>query len=151
MSKTDLVAAISSRVGASLPLTNWVEITQIEVTVFGELTGESLWIHTDPERAAAEGFGTTSIQASLMLARLGSWAQEAGAWIDEARVPLSYGYDRVRVLRSAPVGSSLRCKVTILDAQPHRLGVKITCGMTVECSALSDPVLVADWIAVFVA
>lgn len=146
-----LLAEIRPKVGIALNPTAWVNVTQQEVNDFGRLTGETLWIHTDAVRAATEGFGTTSIQASLMLARLGGWAQEAGAWIDAARVPLVYGYDRVRILQSASVGTALRCMVTIRQAEPHRLGVKMTCGMSVECSALTGPVLVADWIVVFVA
>jgi len=146
-----LLAEINSKVGVALTPTAWVNVSQQEVNDFGRLTGETLWIHTDPDRAAAEGFGTTSIQASLMLARLGGWAQEAGAWINAARVPLVYGYDRVRILQSAPVGSELRCAITIRKAEPHRLGVKMTCEMSVECSAMTSPVIVADWITVFVA
>ncbi len=54
-SVADLAAAAGEKVGQS----DWVTITQEEVNLFADATGDHQWIHVDPERAAAGPFGTT--------------------------------------------------------------------------------------------
>ncbi|MDQ0314493.1 MaoC/PaaZ C-terminal domain-containing protein [Amorphus orientalis] len=145
----DALSRLKARIGEDLGPSGWVVVTQADVVRFGELTGEDHWIHVDPERARANGWEQTMVQASLMLARLGRWAQELGVWVDEARYPLFYGFDRVRVLKAVPVEARLRCRARISQVDPHPLGIKVASTMGVEDSRASGTVLHAEWIAVF--
>ena len=49
---TERTADLSSRIGEPLGETPWMRISQQNINRFGELTGDTQWIHTDPYRAA---------------------------------------------------------------------------------------------------
>ena len=51
----DLVAAKGEVLGTS----DWVTITQDEVNLFADATGDHQWIHVDPQKAASGPFGGT--------------------------------------------------------------------------------------------
>ena len=44
-------ADLSARIGEPLGETPWMRISQQNINRFGELTGDTQWIHTDPYRA----------------------------------------------------------------------------------------------------
>ena len=46
-------ADILDLVGKDLGTTDWVTVTQDQVNLFADATGDHQWIHTDPERAAS--------------------------------------------------------------------------------------------------
>jgi len=57
----DLKSAVGTEIGAS----EWVEITQARINTFADATGDEQWIHVDPERAARELPGKTTIAHGL--------------------------------------------------------------------------------------
>src|ERR1700742_2208497 len=65
-SVTDLAAAAGETIGQS----DWVTITQNDVNLFADATGDHQWIHVDPERAAAGPFGGTIAHGFLTLSML---------------------------------------------------------------------------------
>lgn len=52
-------AALADLIGQELGHSDWHELTQDQVNLFAEATGDHQWIHVDPVRAAAGPFGTT--------------------------------------------------------------------------------------------
>src|SRR5680860_468928 len=59
----DLASLVNQRVGVS----RWHRVTQEQVNLFAEATGDHQWIHVDPERARTGPFGTTIAHGYLTL------------------------------------------------------------------------------------
>lgn len=53
------IAELEKAVSAHLGYSDWLTITQEQITLFADATGDHQWIHVDPERAAAGPFGST--------------------------------------------------------------------------------------------
>ena len=51
------IDGLKATVGEHLGYSDWHEITQDQVNLFADATGDHQWIHVDPERAKAGPFG----------------------------------------------------------------------------------------------
>ncbi len=141
---------LRARVGAPQAVTEWERFDQAAVDAYGAITGETLWVHTDPRRAAASPFGGTIVPSSLVLARLGAWIQAAGLWLAEPATPLNYGYDRVRIPGALRVGAPVRGRLalaSLTEDQPGRIRLEIDAVAEGENAARS--ILVARWLVMF--
>jgi acyl dehydratase len=47
-------ADLAANVGEELGTSDWLPIDQDLIDRFADLTGDHMWVHTDPERAARE-------------------------------------------------------------------------------------------------
>ncbi|MFX7140776.1 MaoC/PaaZ C-terminal domain-containing protein, partial [Acinetobacter baumannii] len=57
--------------GQEVAVSDWTEITQHQVNLFAEATGDHQWIHVDPERARRESpFGAPVAHGFLTLSLL---------------------------------------------------------------------------------
>ena len=56
----DQPADLLKLVGRPLGSTDWIKITQEQVNLFADATGDHQWIHTDPARAVAVNEGSSS-------------------------------------------------------------------------------------------
>jgi acyl dehydratase len=59
--------ALLDLAGKPLGTSRWVEVTQDQVNLFADATGDHQWIHVDPQRAASGPFGTTIAHGFLTL------------------------------------------------------------------------------------
>ncbi|MBS2079658.1 MaoC/PaaZ C-terminal domain-containing protein, partial [Mycobacterium tuberculosis] len=64
------VADLAAAAGEELGHSDWATITQEDVNLFADATGDHQWIHVDPERAASGPFGTTIAHGFMTLALL---------------------------------------------------------------------------------
>lgn len=140
---------LRSCVGTEIGVTQWESFDQNEVSAYGAITGEDLWIHVDPFRAASTRFGAPIVQASLLMARFGSWIQECGAWLPEPAVPLNYGYDRVRILGALLVGERVRARVMLQQLTETTSAVHLHLLLEVQRPDNNRPVISAQWIVAF--
>jgi acyl dehydratase len=143
------LASLRARVGSEIGRTDWENFDQAQVSAYGAMTGENLWIHTDPVRAAGSRFGSTIVQASLLMARFGSWIQACGAWLPEPAVPVNYGYDRVRILGALPVGERVRARVVLQKLTETAGAVRMQILLEVQRPNQDRPVISAQWIVMF--
>ena len=58
---------LKSLVGTHLGYSEYRTVTQEQVNLFADATGDHQWIHVDPERAAAGPFGRTIAHGYLTL------------------------------------------------------------------------------------
>jgi len=58
---------LRSAVGTHLGYSQWHTVTQEQVDLFAEATGDHQWIHTDPERAASGPYGGSIAHGYLTL------------------------------------------------------------------------------------
>lgn len=144
------VTRLRKAVGTELGVSTWECFDQTRIDAFGAASGEDLFIHCDPVRAATTLHRGTIVQASLLLARLGTWIQEVGGWIPASPMPLNYGYDRVRILTPVRVGHPVRGRffLTALEERGSAL-VLLRIKALVEIKEQERPALVAHWIIAF--
>lgn len=140
-------SALAAHKGQEVAVTDWRLVTQEQVNLFAEATGDHQWIHVDPERAAQGPFGTTVAHGFFTLSLLAVFMEEACV-IDGVQMGLNYGLNRVRFTAPVPVGSRLRARLVLLEAQPlDPQGLQITWQVTLEREGQDKPVCVAESIA----
>ena len=136
--------------GGDTAVTAWEHFDQQAVSGYAALTGEDMWIHTDPVRAASSPFSGTIVQASLLMARFGTWLRACGFWLPEPAVPLNYGFDRVRILRGLPTGAAVRGRVKFHRVEDRPPTLRLYLDVSAECDDGGKPVIAAAWIVAFI-
>ena len=113
MTATISLDELPKRVGKEVGLSQWRTVTQQMIDTFAEATDDHQWIHTDPERAAAETpFGGTIAHGFLTLSVLSPMAYEALPSIEGSTMAINYGFDRVRFAMPVKSGARIRARFT---------------------------------------
>ncbi len=135
---------LAACVGQEVAVSDWITITQQQVNLFAEATGDHQWIHVDPEKAAAGPFGATIAHGYLTLSLLPRFF-ESSMEIIESRMGVNYGLNKVRFMAPVVVGSRLRARMKLLSAQPIEAGgLQMAWDVTVEREGAAKPVCVAE-------
>jgi acyl dehydratase len=134
---------VKALVGQEIGTSDWISVTQERIDAFAHATGDHQWIHVDPVRAAAGPFGTTIAHGFLTLSLLPEMGETAFA-IDDAKMGINYGLNRVRFPSPVPVGSRLRGHFKLLRVEPIDGGVQMTVEVTMEREGSPKPVCVAE-------
>jgi acyl dehydratase len=135
---------LATLVGQELAVSGWFEVTQQQIDLFAEATGDHQWIHVDPERAKSGPFGTTIAHGFLTLSLIPKLV-ESCLEIRSQRMSVNYGLNRVRFPSPVPAGSRLRCRVKLLSCEPlPQDGMQIVWEVTVEREGSDKPVCVAE-------
>ena len=140
---------LEQAVGTHLGFSDWHEVTQGQVQLFADATGDHQWIHLDQERAAAGPFGRTIAHGYLTLALvplLGSQVYR----VDGLSMGINYGSDKVRFPAVVPVGSRVRGGVELLSLKPASMGSQLATRVTVEVEGSDKPACVAETLALLV-
>ena len=141
------LAELSDLVGQEVAVSEWLTITQEQINLFAQATGDHQWIHVDPERAKAGPFGTTIAHGLLTLSLIPQFFQTA-IDIREVGMGINYGLNKVRFTSPVPVGSRLRARLKLLSSEPiDNRGRQMAWEVLVEREGSSKPVCVAESIA----
>ena len=135
----DLAELTGQEIGCS----DWLLIDQARVNLFAEATGDHQWIHVDPERAAAGPFGAPIAHGFLTLSLL-PMMFAGGFEIDDVRMGVNYGLNRVRFVSPVHVGSRLRARFKLLSYEPIEGGAQLTVQATIEIEGSTKPACVAE-------
>ena len=127
----------------NLGTSEWHEITQEQVNMFAEATGDHQWIHVDPERAAAGPFGGPVAHGYLTLAMLPMLLAEVVS-VSDAVMGVNYGTEKIRFTAPVPVGSRVRLRAKLKGTQRRGPGVVWTVGVEVEIDGKDKPALVGE-------
>ena len=100
LKRDELRNYVGQRLGASA----WHEVTQEQVGLFADATGDHQWIHVDPARAAAGPFGGTVAHGFLTLSLAPMLVAEV-IEVADASATINSGLNRVRFPAPLPVGS----------------------------------------------
>ncbi|HEV3187805.1 MAG TPA: MaoC family dehydratase [Acidimicrobiales bacterium] len=134
---------LTALVGTHLGYSEYVTVTQEQVNLFAEATGDHQWIHVDPERAAAGPFGHTIAHGYLTLALvpvlLGGVMK-----VDGVSMGVNYGTNKVRFTSPVPVGSEVRAGATLATVDEVSGGVQVALDVIVEVKDASKPSCVAQ-------
>ena len=135
---------LAACVGQDVAVSDWVSVTQQQINLFAEATGDHQWIHVDPERARSGPFGSTVAHGFLTLSLLPAFLESA-IEVVQLRMGLNYGLNKVRFTAPVPVGSRLRAGLKLLACHPiDNAGLQITWEITVEREGADKPVCVAE-------
>ena len=137
-------AELRACAGQEVAVTDWVSITQAQVNLFADATGDHQWIHVDPVKAAQGPFGGPIAHGFLSLSLLPLFFEKA-VRIQGATMGVNYGLNKVRFPAPVPVGSRVRARVGVQAVEPVGPdSVQITWLVTVEREGGEKPVCVAE-------
>ena len=143
MDKQSFLALEGQEIGVS----SWVHVTQERINAFADATDDHQFIHTDPIRSAAAGYGGTIAHGFFTLSLLAAWSDEVLPDVDGMVMSVNYGTDRMRFLSPVPVGSFIRARFILSSCDEKKPGeVTLRWRVTVEIKDAEKPALVADWI-----
>ena len=147
------VVEVRQAFGDEALVSDWVDVTQELMNDFARATDDWDWMHTDPDRARAEGFDGTiafGFWTLSMLTRFlrGSMGRE---YPPDVLHGFNYGVERARFIRPIPVGSRIRNRMVVSDVRPKGPGrFLVTTHNEVEIEGEEGPAMVADWLTLFV-
>ena len=134
-------------VGQELGVSQWLEIDQKRINDFAEVTGDHQWIHVDVERAKAESpFGAPIAHGFLTLSLIPYFSKE-NYRVENAKLAINYGLNKVRFVASVPVDSRVRMRSELVDAaKVDDNTVNLTVKQTLEIDGVDKPAAVAEMI-----
>lgn len=134
---------------ADLGTTDWVEVTQDQVNLFADATGDHQWIHVDPERAKAESpFGGPIAHGYLTLSLVNLFLPQL-LDVQGASMGVNVGLDKVRFPSPVAVGSRIRGAGRVVSVEQAKGGVQIVVRVTIQAEGSDKPSCVADTISRF--
>ncbi|MEO0896113.1 MAG: MaoC family dehydratase [Bacteroidota bacterium] len=141
------LADLEAMVGQEMGLSNWVDITQEKINLFGKLTEDEQWIHVDPDMSAKHSPYKTTIAHGFMVLSLASRFAYDTMQVNDVVMGVNYGLDRVRFMNHTPVNSKLRGRVVLTDFETKERGARYKVTITFELDGIEKPACVAEFIA----
>ncbi len=138
------LSELTALVGQEVAVSDWLTVTQEQVNLFAQATGDHQWIHVDVERASAGPFGAPIAHGFLTLSLLPRFFASA-LEIRNTGMGVNYGLNKVRFTSPVPVGSRLRGRLKLLACEPiANDGMQMTWQVTVEREGEAKPACVAE-------
>lgn len=142
MTRYARLADLARLQGQEVGVSEWITVDQQRIDLFAQATGDHQWIHVDPVRAAAGPFGATVAHGFLTLSLLPRMGESA-LQIDDVRMGINYGLDRVRFPAPVRVGSRLRGHFVLQRYEPLDGGAQLTMECTMALEGAAKPACVA--------
>jgi acyl dehydratase len=127
----------------------WHTVTQEQVNLFADATGDHQWIHVDAEKAAQGPFGATIAHGYLTLSLIPFLGKDI-LRVDGLSMGINYGLGKVRFPSVVPVGSRIRAGAELVDLADRAQGKQVTFRWTIEIEGSDKPACVAETIVVYV-
>ena len=134
---------LQSLVGQEIGVSEWITVDQKRIDLFAEATGDHQWIHVDPVKAAQGPFGTTIAHGFLTLSLVPELFATAFA-IDDVRMGVNYGLNKVRFTAPVPSGSRVRGHFVLKSYEPIEGGAQLAVEVRVELEGSAKPACVAE-------
>jgi acyl dehydratase len=142
--KTLHLAELPALVGQEVAVSDWITITQEQINLFAQATGDHQWIHVDVEKAKAGPFGAPIAHGFLTLSLIPKLF-ETSFMIVDSRMGVNYGLNKVRFTAPVPVGSRVRGRMKLLASEPiEKDGMQMTWQVTMEREGSDRPVCIAE-------
>jgi len=133
------LAALTARVGEEIGVSEWFQITQDRVDAFADATLDHQWIHQAGPRADAGPFGGPIAHGYLTLSLLPHLMGSLPPLVEDRRLAVNYGLDRLRFISPVPVGSRIRARAVLAAVEPIEGGVQVKIAVTVELDGSARP------------
>jgi acyl dehydratase len=126
-----------------LGVSDWLEVTQERIDLFADATDDHQWIHVDPDRAKEGPFGTTIAHGYLTISLLPAMVTSIIS-VTDVKMGVNYGIDKLRLTSPVKVGSRVRTKGRLLEADEKGGGVLYKVAVEVEIEDADRPALIGE-------
>jgi len=130
-------------VGRELGPSSWHRITQEDIDVYADLTGDDNPIHVDEAAAAASPYGGRIAHGMLTLSMVVRPLREIYR-VGDARMGIVYGYNRIRFPQAVPSGGRVRVRGTVAEVAEIADGRQVTLALTFELEGVAKPAVAAE-------
>ncbi|MFE9748382.1 MaoC family dehydratase [Saccharothrix saharensis] len=127
----------------------WHEITQAEINLFADATGDHQWIHVDLEKAAAGPFGAPVAHGYLTLSLIPLLVRDIYT-VQGLAMGVNYGLNKVRFPSPVVVGSRVRAGAELAEITDVAQGKQAVVKVTVEIEGNPKPACVAETVVLLV-
>lgn len=125
--------------GLELGASDYFRITQSQINLFADATLDHQWIHTDPERAKAEGsFGNTIAHGYLTLSIV-PYLWEQIVRVENLKMMINYGIESLRFAQAVVVDSEVRLVAKLQNVANLRGTVKAEVEVKLEIKDQKKP------------
>jgi acyl dehydratase len=143
--------AFTAYVGQELGTTDWVTISQEQIRLFAEATGDHQWIHLEPERAARESPYKTTIAHGFLTLSLAPHLLAKIYKVNSVKMGINYGANKIRFTNAVPSGSRVRMKAWLHHVEPQQAnessnGVRAIIECVFEVEGQTKPACIAELI-----
>ena len=145
LATVDGIEGLKEIQGQTIGPGEWRTVTQEDINLFGELSGDDQWIHVDVERAKKESpFGGTVAHGNLTLSMIDGFRldliQSTGF-----KLGVNYGWNKVRFPAPVPSGAKVRASAEVTGVEDVGGGWwQVVTKFTVEVEGGEKPVCVAE-------
>jgi acyl dehydratase len=143
------ISEFERHVGEHLGYSGWRQVTQKEIDLFAEATGDHQWIHVDTGKAAKGPYGKTIAHGYLTLSLVPILVQQIYR-VSGLSMQVNYGCDKLRFPAPVPVDSRIRAGAELIKVERTDKGARATVRVTVEVQGSDRPACVVDTIAAMV-
>ena len=134
---------LAALVGQEFAHSDVLLVDQARIDAFAEATEDRQWSHVDPARSASGPFGATIAHGFLTLSLLPPLMYSAFA-IDDVRMGVNYGVNRVRFPAPVPAGSRISARFKLLAFEPLDGGAQLTIEATMQRDGHDKPIAVVE-------
>jgi acyl dehydratase len=134
---------IKAHIGEHLGYSRYHTVTQEQVNLFADATGDHQWIHIDVERAKAGPFGGPIAHGYLTLS-LAPVLLAQVLKVEGVSMGVNYGANKVRFPSPVPVGANIRVGAKLVNVEDVSGGLQVTVEATFECEGAAKPSCVAE-------
>ena len=136
MTKDEVLEAMRKDIGQDCEPGEWLLVDQALIDQYVALSGETSWLHVDPERARQSKFGNTIAPGNMGIALMPRLSRGNSAYAKYPRkYSLNQGWDRIRFLEPLRAGSRIRSRSRLLGVEERpdgSLRVEVEFRMEVE-------------------
>lgn len=140
------IADAAALVGKELGVSEWLTIDQQRINDFADVTGDHQWIHVDVERAKAQSPYKAPIAHGFLTLSLVPALSKDNFRVENAKLAINYGLNKVRFLNAVPVDSRIRVRSELADATAKGDAADLTVKHTIEIDGVDKPAAVAEMI-----
>lgn len=141
------IADLEAAVGKELGPSEWLAVEQDRVDGFAGVTEDHQWIHIDTEKAADGPFGATIAHGFLSLSLVPYFVNRLRR-IEGTTMGVNYGLDRVRFPSPIRVGSRIRARTVVRNADRiDENAIQLVMRTTIEVEGSEKPGCVADLVS----
>ncbi len=137
-------------IGEEIGLTDWVDIDQMQVNIFGEITRWPTRGHNDPEWAERESpYGGTIIHGFFLLSLITYFVRVGGIDPADGARSLNYGMNKARVLQPVLIGDGIRVRdrIGLMEVVDKGKGKRlITTTHYIEVDGLDGPAAYVEYL-----
>jgi acyl dehydratase len=136
--------------GQEIGTSDWITVTQEQINLFADATGDHQWIHVDPVLAAQGPFGKPIAHGYLTLSLLPVFGSQIYE-IADVIMGVNYGANKIRFPHPVPVDSRVRATASLKETTDIAIGTQCVVSFVVEIEGVEKPAVIAEVVYVMAA